>query len=209
MEKIFGVGVTAEHCQEQSLLDVFYYRHAGLILGITEPGMFTLGSWSQIILHFWSCLKLDTWSHFWSKAAAFWFCFELQKEERVSVLWAPCMGVLAWHSWQFAANRRKWYLIMCGHGSSECSWWSQAPCGILVELLCFQGGWRENTRNSQTAQRSLITVGRILPYHQKIVSIQWLPNSGTVSCPLGTVLSYKEMLRDRKARSALHSKETL
>lgn len=63
MEKIFGAGVTAECRQEQSLLDLFYCRHALLILGITEPGMFTLGSLTQIILHFWSCLKLDTWSH--------------------------------------------------------------------------------------------------------------------------------------------------
>lgn len=95
MEKIFGAGVTAEHRQKQSLLDLFYCRHAGLILCITGPGMFTLGSWTQIILHFWSCLKLDTWSHLWSKAAGFCSCFELWKEERVFVLhWASCMGVL-------------------------------------------------------------------------------------------------------------------
>lgn len=212
MEKIFGAGVTAEHRQEQSLLDLFYCRHAVLILGITEPGMFTLGSWTQIILHFWSCLKLDTWSHLWSKAAGFCFCFELQKEERMSVLhWALCMGVLAWHSWQFSATRRKWYLILCGHGSSEGSWWSQVPCGILFEILGFQGRWHENTRNTQTVQRSLIIVGRIPLYHQKIVKIQWLPNCGTVSCPLDTVLLYlcKDMQRDRKVRCALHSKESL
>lgn len=36
MKEKFGVGVTAEHRQERSLLDLFYCRRAGLILGIPE-----------------------------------------------------------------------------------------------------------------------------------------------------------------------------
>lgn len=134
MNEKFGVGVTEEHRQGQSLLDVFYCRRAGLILGITEWGVFTLGIWTQIILHFWSCLKLDTWSHFWSKAACC-CCFGLQ-EERDSVLHgALCMAVLAWHSWQFSAISRKCYLILHGRESSEGSWW---PCLELSVPLATQ-----------------------------------------------------------------------
>lgn len=92
MKEKFGVGVTAEHRQEQSLLDLFYCRRAGFILGITEWGMFALGSWTQIILHFWSCLKLDTWSHLWSKAAAFCCCFGLQERERLHAALSPLHG---------------------------------------------------------------------------------------------------------------------
>lgn len=134
MNEKFGVGVTEEHRQGQSLLDVFYCRRAGLILGITEWGVFTLGIWTQIILHFWSCLKLDTWSRFWSKAACC-CCFGLQ-EERDSVLHgALCMAVLAWHSWQFSAISRKCYLILHGRESSEGSWW---PCLELSVPLATQ-----------------------------------------------------------------------
>lgn len=41
------------------------------------------------------------------------------------LLWAPCMGILAWHSWQFSAISRKCHLTLHGHDSSERSWW---PC---------------------------------------------------------------------------------
>ena len=36
MKEKFSVGVTAEHRQERPLLDLFYCRHAALMLGITE-----------------------------------------------------------------------------------------------------------------------------------------------------------------------------
>lgn len=39
--------------------------------------------------------------------------------------WAPCMGILTRHSWQFSAISKKCYLILHGHESSVRSCW---PC---------------------------------------------------------------------------------
>ena len=39
--------------------------------------------------------------------------------------WAPCMGIPAWHPWQFSATSRKCYLMLRRHESSERFWW---PC---------------------------------------------------------------------------------
>lgn len=48
--------------------------------------------------------------------------------------WALCMGVLAWHSWQFSAVSRKCYLIVHVHDRSECSWWPW----VVLSALCLQ-----------------------------------------------------------------------
>lgn len=48
--------------------------------------------------------------------------------------WALCMGVLAWHSWQFSAVSRKCYLILHVHDRSESSWWPW----VVLSALCLQ-----------------------------------------------------------------------